>query len=209
MNELKNEIETEIDEGELEERREKVAEVESKLEQLRNSEYADKVEDIIGRRLGKMRDRFSGRAENFAMWKLLNGEKFDIKAQDFDFSPVEYSVEGFIFNLYKKFFPESWEKKAKKIRKQTDELLEKDENGGIRKKINAFAGGLKNKYPDAGEYYAYHAITFSDADIGDCPDYDFPGEDSVEQKINDLYEEYFGKEEGGGGENKEETSGEK
>lgn len=52
---------------------------------------------------------------------------------------------------------------------------------------------LEDKYPDAEEYRLYHVLAGS-SPRGDCPKFDFPGDDSIVKTVEDLYNEYKGKE---------------
>lgn len=52
-------------------------------------------------------------------------------------------------------------------------------------KLVEFAGKLRERYSDCGEYELYHFLSGS-TPLHDLPKMDFPGEDSVEKFINSL-----------------------
>lgn len=62
----------------------------------------------------------------------------------------------------------------------------------VNDKIGNFGKRLKEEYGDFEDYLLYHLLAGSSL-RGACEKYDFPGEDSVEKFIDDLYKKYIEK----------------
>lgn len=66
----------------------------------------------------------------------------------------------------------------------------------IHEKICDIADELEKKYPDtaeapgAREYYLFHIMINSTIDREACPKFDFPGDDSIVKRVDNLYREY-------------------
>lgn len=56
-------------------------------------------------------------------------------------------------------------------------------------RIIEVAAALRKKYPDAEACRLFHAMIQSTVQ-GECSRFDFPGEDSIAQQVDHLYQEY-------------------
>ena len=65
--------------------------------------------------------------------------------------------------------------------------ITKDRNAGAE--ITRFGAHLRRKYPDWKQYELYHALSGSSRP-NDCPNYDFPGVDSIEELTKYLETKY-------------------
>lgn len=67
------------------------------------------------------------------------------------------------------------------VLKEKWEKVMEEEGMSFYEKCGEFATKLREKYPDYDKYQLYHLLGGSTFDEGDCPKFDFLGEDSIEE----------------------------
>lgn len=80
------------------------------------------------------------------------------------------------------------EEKFNTLHEKWENIMKKD---GISfyNKCADFSRKIRQKYPDAETYQLFHLLAGSTFDKDDAPNFDFPGEDSIEKFIEEAGKE--------------------
>jgi len=88
--------------------------------------------------------------------------------------------------------PEKQESDVEILKQRLVEISRDEDFNVVMKfqdRIIDFIEQIRKTHPDHEEYMMYHVLAGSTPQ-GECPKFDFPGEDSVETFINRLHQEY-------------------